>query len=321
LKKCHDKVKTAVKQHFHVIKKETKKSLKSCACRDKATNYCSASATSNAIIEKCVTVYVKSCATQCLKRSSHIVQRNQDLALHLCKRSSSAKCVQVITEHAGKGLTKVHKHLVKVHILKKVGATKKQVHHAIENKKIVIVDKLLQREEQSKLELEREELLKKLHKQEKIHKKLEIKLLKEEQVTNEIESELKKEEEDNREFNSKLHQEEQLKHDQIKQQIHHHSKKCACESATTAEEKKKCVASCKSRKELLNQLVTDHVDETSSSCSVKASLACTAEDEDCQKNFILHCVEEDQKRKNELVTLLENCDSFSVDDYNVVYQP
>jgi len=343
LRKCHDKVKTAVKHHFHVIKKETKKAFKNCACSVKATNYCSASATENAVIEKCVVVYVKTCAVQCLKRSHHFVHRHQRLAEQLCKHSNSANCAQVITEHAGKGVTKVHNHLVKVHILKKVGVSKKQVRHAIENKKIVIVEheneklhkKLIKEEEENKelelrllkkeqkkvekIEFERKEQLKneKLHKklikEEEENKELELKLLKEEQENKELEIKLSKEEQEKKEYKHRLHSDEKTKHKLIKKELHEHSQKCACESATTAEEKKKCHAACQSRQVILKKKVTDYVDETSTSCQVKASLACghlkTKEEcKQCKKGFIVLCIEEETKRKNELVAILEKCD-------------
>jgi len=103
------------------------------------------------------------------------------------------------------------------------------------------------------------------------------------------------------------------KHKLIKKELHEHSQKCACESATTAEEKKKCHAACQSRQVILKKKVTDYVDETSTSCQVKASLACghlkTKEEcKQCKKGFIVLCIEEETKRKNELVAILEKCD-------------
>jgi len=93
LQKCHDKVKTAVKQHFKVVKKDTKKSLKTCACSIKATNYCSATASEKGVVQKCVITYVKSCTAQCVKRSSAITQRNEQFAAEICKQSSSLPAI------------------------------------------------------------------------------------------------------------------------------------------------------------------------------------------------------------------------------------
>jgi len=151
---------------------------------------------------------------------------------------------------------------------------------------------------------------------EQLHKKLVL-----EQTENkELDSKLLKEEEEKKEIQSKLLKVEEWKHDQIKQEISHHAKKCACENAATSAEKEKCQAACKSRQQLLKQKVQDHVDEISSSCAVKASLACadtkSADSKECKKSFIVLCVEEQTKRKQELVNLLDDCE----DNYNVVYQ-
>jgi len=76
----------------------------------------------------------------------------------------------------------------------------------------------------------------------------------------------------------------------------------------------------------LKKVVAEHAQETSTSCEVKASIACgennTEDCRQCKKSFIVLCVEEDIKRKNELVHLLENCDSFLEDEFQStsVYQ-
>jgi len=273
------------------------------------------------------------------------------LALKLCKHSKSDNCVQLVTEHSGKGVSKVHKHLIKVHILKKVGANRNQIDQSIQNKNIVIVSN---NKQENKLELENEELQTKVLAQKEINHKLKLKILQEEQKETEIGSnnsvdkttvtvstnkqELKKkllkeeiankelerkilqEEQEKKEIESKLQKVEDWKHDQIKQEISHHAKKCACEHASSAAEKDKCIAACKSRQKLLKKKLQDHVDEISSSCAVKASLACadtkTEDSKQCKKSFIVLCIEEQTKRKQELANLLDDCE----DNYSIVYQ-
>jgi len=314
-----------------------------------ATNFCTASADENVVVEKCVITYIKSCTLQCLKRSS-VTQRNHKLALKLCRHhSNSPKCIELLSKHTKKGIKKVHIHIIKAHIIKKVGVTKKQIHHAIQNKKVVIVEKtkhtsalqteLHQQEQEHKeleikllkakekkiakinkieskkqLQIEKEQLQKKLIVEEQENNKLQQKLLKEEKETKEIETKLVTEEKEKKAFQIKLHSEESAKHNTIEEEVRSHSQKCACETAKTTEEKKKCVAACHSRQTILKRKVSDYVEETSSACAVKANLACghlkknKEECKQCKKEFVVICIEEESKRKSELVYLLENCD-------------
>jgi len=163
---------------------------------------------------------------------------------------------------------------------------------------------------ENKLQLENEMLQKKLIQEEEENKELELKILKEEQEKNEYETKLK--------------QEELAKHKLIQDELREHSKKCACESASTEEEKEKCLLACGSRQGILKKKLGEYVDETSSTCKVKAGLACNhlkskAECRQCKKDFIVLCVQEETKRKNELVNILENCDTYLEDE--PVYQP
>jgi len=128
-----------------------------------------------------------------------------------------------------------------------------------------------------------------------------------------------------KQLETKLKSGEESTHKVIEQELTQHAKKCACEHASSAAEKEKCQAACKSRQEILKKTVLEHVDETASSCAVKASLACTNEKDktsckQCKKSFIVLCVEEQTKRKQELLNLLDNCDSFLEEDYGNVYQ-
>jgi len=319
--------------------------LKTCACSIKATNYCSATASEKGVVQKCVITYVKSCTAQCVKRSSAITQRNEQFAAEICKQSSSSSCHNTVVKHSGKGVEKVHKLIVKVHVLKKVGVTKKQVTKAIQNKKVEVVDKcdeekellqkeLIQEEQQNKkleLELLQEQEKKVTVSSTKNENKLQLenemlqkKLIQEEEENKELELKILKEEQEKNEYETKLKQEELAKHKLIQDELREHSKKCACESASTEEEKEKCLLACGSRQGILKKKLGEYVDETSSTCKVKAGLACNhlkskAECRQCKKDFIVLCVQEETKRKNELVNILENCDTYLEDE--PVYQP
>jgi chromosome segregation ATPase len=180
---------------------------------------------------------------------------------------------------------------------------------------------------------EKEVLVKKLHQEEKENKKLKLQLKNKEEKTislsiNKIEMEKKNlqkelllQQEKKKELENKLTKEEEEKNileSDLKKEIHVHAKKCACAYSS---DKQKCVEACKSRKVVLKEKVTTHHDVTSNSCVAKASIACGPQDTDCQKDFIVLCVEEEIKKKNELLNILDNCDSYLDDSYSVVYQP
>jgi len=135
-----------------------------------------------------------------------------------------------------------------------------------------------------------------------------------------------KEEEEKKVIESKilkLQKGDDKKHNEIKEKITHHAKKCTCAHAKTTEAKTKCIETCKSKKEHLKKIVADHVKETSTSCESKSSVVCgdsnTADSQKCKKSFIVLCNEEQTKRKNELVTLLENCESLDAEP-SIVFQ-
>jgi len=135
--------------------------------------------------------------------------------------------------------------------------------------------------------------------EEKEIKKVSFKLSKEQQETKEVSLKLKNEE------NKKLHS--------ISNEVLSHSEQCSCDTAKTAAEKESCIAACKTRQVILKKKVNDYVEETSSVCAVKATIACghlknKAECNQCKKEFVVLCIDEENKRKNELVSLLESCD-------------
>jgi hypothetical protein len=287
-------VKKAVKKHFKAIQKETKQALKGCDCHVKATSFCSAPSTdANTVTQKCVRTYIKSCSTKCVKHST-FVSSNQQLAADLCKHSKSDDCTSKVVKHSDKALERVNNLVVHIHIVKKVGASKKQITKAIQNKKVVIVD-------QGTSETET----------------IEKKLLKAQEENVLLEKKLLQEEEEKKQFEEKLQQIAEKKHKEIKGEISQHAKKCACAEETTAEGKAKCKAECSERKTHLKKKVGDHVEETTSSCAFKASIACGDKDtkdcKECKKSFIRICVQSELERKNELIKFLDECDSFQED--------
>jgi len=118
-------------------------------------------------------------------------------------------------------------------------------------------------------------------------------------------------------------QEEEKRIKELEEVIKKHGKECACEGAKTYEEKRKCRAECKSRKHHLKRVLADHVSKPST-CEQKAIAVCgdihTDECVECQENFIVLCVEEEAKRKDNLVNLLEECDEHFDYQQGIKYQ-
>jgi len=206
---------------------------------------------------------------------------------------------------------------VKLQVIKKVGVTQKQVNKAIEKKKVIV-------HKSGKVSVACTEHHKKHHKKvvdTVVVKKDNIKVV-------HHKKDHKKVVVDKVVVIDKKISEEEKKHKLLKAEIHHHAKECACENSKTAEEKAICKEECRIRKQHLNQKVSDHVSNPTA-CEEKAVLACgnteTKECHKCKKSFIILCVQEENKRRSELVTLLDECDSFLIDsddEYRaIVYRP
>jgi len=214
---------------------------------------------------------------------------------------------------------------------------KKVVEHVAPKKEETIVTKVKKIVEHKKgkttvedCDEEKEVLIEKLQHEEKENRVLKLKLEEEETSTHKkskieiekklLQKELLEQQERNKELELKILEEEKEKKKleyELKKEIHHHAKECACE---TSANKQKCEQDCKSRKDLLKKKVTTHHDTNSGSCVVKSSIACGAEDKECQKDFIVLCIQEETKKKNELLNIIDNCDSYLEDDYSIVYQ-
>jgi len=299
------------------VHRVTKKDLKGCACAFKASDYCAQyEQNDHSLVTTCHVTYVQICSAQCVNSSTKISQKTQRFAHKLCKKSTNPECTTKVVHHSEKAVAKVQTHLHKIHVLKKVGPTKQQVTKAIETNKVIASNnykaklvtkvakeqenkKVVQQQIQKAVVVEVKKPVVEVKKPVQIAKKQEV-VVKKQQTT------------------------EEKKHNQIKQEIGTHAKKCACTSAKTPQEKGKCKAECQFRHTQLKKKVHAHV--SVSSCQAKASLACgdaaTQECNDCKKSFLLICGEEESKKKEELVKLLSDCDSYLEDDFKTfVYQP
>jgi len=206
----------------------------------------------------------------------------------------------------------VNKKIVKVHIVKKVGVTVKQVKKAIKENKVVVTGKKVV---VNKTVVEHKDTAKKVvehasthHKVQEHHKKVGT----------------------HKKVLENIVKEEHKQHKQIKHEIKHHASKCSCADAKTSEAKTKCRSECESRGLHLKKKVTEHVSKDSN-CQRKAVIACgdgnSNECVKCQKSFILLCGAEETNRRNELNSLLDECDNFLLEPSvsksykTIVYQP
>jgi len=298
LNECHNTVKKAVKKHFKKIQKSTKKVLNTCGCDVKASHHCSDSATATQTVVDCKSSYVKVCSNDCIKRSTVVDVKTEKFASDICGKQNYA-CAKKVEHHTDKAVEKVNKNIVKVHVVKKVGVTVKQVKKAIKQNKVVVTGKKVV-----------------VNKTDVEHKDTPKKVVVEHDTTKKV-------------LVDKIVQKENKVHKQIKQAIKHHASKCVCAESETAAEKAKCRSECESRSVDLKKKVTEHVNKESD-CQRKAVIACGEENSKecvrCQKTFILLCVTEETKRRNQLVSLLDECDSFllepSVSSHStIVFQP
>jgi len=316
--KCHARVKKAVKKHFEKVQKTTKKALNTCGCDVEATHHCSNSASATQTVVDCQSSYVKVCSKNCLKvHKEKVEKKTETLATKLCKGDTS--CSKKVVHHTDKAVEKVNKKIVKVHIVKKVGVTAKQVKKAVAEKQVVVKGnkvivnkkKVVELKETGKKVVEHKDTGKKVVE----HKETGKKVVAHKDTGKKV-------------LVDKILQQDD--HKTIKQEIKKHATKCACEQSTTPAAKAKCRTECENRGKDLKKKVTAHISKESN-CQEKSVIACgndnSSECVSCKKSFILVCVTEEVTRKNELVSLLDECDSFLLEPslgntYNtVVFQP
>jgi len=195
----------------------------------------------------------------------------------------------------------VNKKVVKVHIVKKVGVTTTQVKKAVQEKKVIVTGK--------KVVVNKKKVV-------VAHKETEKKVVVEHKETENKVAENKVSEKKVDTSNKKVLVDKIVQHEDhknIKQEIKHHASECGCAESTTPAEKSKCRTECESRSVVLKKKVNAHVAKETN-CQSKAVIACGDSKSkkclSCKKSFILVCVSEETKRRNELVSLLEECDSF-----------